>query len=357
MDLDALLAARESDGASGENLEYDADFMELQRVAAPGEDRQAGKEIIAGEEPDFADVAKRAIGILERAHDLRAAVILAGAKLNTDGIAGFAEALTYVRRCLEDYWETCHPVLDADDDNDPTMRINALVGLAGTAQTPGIMLKYLRRTPLTRSRTFGKLSLRDIQMSTGEIPTPEGVTPPDRAGISAAFADTPAEVVTAALAAARQAQSELKSIEAVFSDRTPGLGPDLSEARKIVQQMVRHLAENSTSEAEAEAKAKADAAPDDDAADEDAAGGAAPVARRGGGGPTGSIATAHDARAALDRLIDYFKRNEPSSPVPIILERAKRLVGADFLTIIKDMAPDGLDSVKNIGGIKDDDDD
>jgi type VI secretion system protein ImpA len=43
--------------------------------------------------------------------------------------------------------------------------------------------------------------------------------------------------------------------------------------------------------------------------------------------------------------------------VPIILERAKRLVGADFLTIMKDLAPDGLVSVMNIGGIKPSDDD
>ena len=65
----------------------------------------------------------------------------------------------------------------------------------------------------------------------------------------------------------------------------------------------------------------------------------------------GSIETAQDARNALDRVIDYFSRFEPSSPVPIILERAKRLVGADFMTIMKDMAPAGLDSVMMIGGI------
>ncbi len=71
----------------------------------------------------------------------------------------------------------------------------------------------------------------------------------------------------------------------------------------------------------------------------------------------GSIETAQDARAALDKVMAYFRKYEPSSPVPIILERAKRLVGADFMTIMKDMAPGGLDSVKMIGGLGDDDDD
>ena len=46
----------------------------------------------------------------------------------------------------------------------------------------------------------------------------------------------------------------------------------------------------------------------------------------------------------------------PSSPIPMLLERAKRLVNADFLTIIKDMAPHGLDNVQTIGGLDEDDD-
>lgn len=342
MDLDALLAARESDGASGDNLEYDFDFMELQRVATPGEERQAGNDIIAGEDPDFADAATRALAILERAHDLRAAVILADAVLNTKGVAGFAEAVAYIRGVLDQHWDTCHPQLDADDDNDPTMRINAVAGL-GSALT----LRYLRRAPLTQSRTFGRITLRDIQISTGEVPAPEEGTFLDKAGVSAAFADTPAEAVTAMLAAARQVQADLKAIDAIFSDKTPGFGPDLDELRKTVQQMVRHLADH----------AAGDVAPAGEAeAMEQASGGAAPAARRGGGG-SGFVDSAQDARDALDRVIDYFKREEPSSPVPIILERAKRLVGADFLTIMKDMAPDGLESVMNIGGIKPVDDD
>ena len=131
MDLDALLAAREGEKPSGENLEYDFDFMQLQIAAQPGEERQAGAEILAAEDPDFKDVEARALAVLERSHDLRAAVILAAAVLHTKGLPGFAEVLAYIRGCLDQHWDTCHPQLDADDDNDPTMRINAVKGLAG----------------------------------------------------------------------------------------------------------------------------------------------------------------------------------------------------------------------------------
>ena len=50
------------------------------------------------------------------------------------------------------------------------------------------------------------------------------------------------------------------------------------------------------------------------------------------------------------KIIEYYKKNEPSSPVPVLLRRAKALVGADFMTIIKDMAPNGVENVEVVGG-------
>lgn len=349
MDLDALLADRDSDGASGEDLEYDYDFMELQRVAAPGEDRQAGNEIIAGEEPDFRDVESRALAILERSHDIRAAVILANARLNTKGLGGFAEAVTYIRRCLEERWETCHPILDADDDDDPTMRVNAVRGLAGASTT----LRYLRRTPLTQSRTFGRLNLLNIQQGYGEVALAEGQSADyDRSGVNAAFADTDPAVLAATLAAAKQILADLNAIDRIIGKKASGVDFSIDDAIKMAQVMVRHVGEHVAGEPPAE-----DTDAETASADGESAAAAAPPARRAGGGVSGAVETAGDARAALDRVIDYFKRYEPSSPVPIILERAKRLVGADFMAIMKDMAPQGLENVRMIGGLSDDDDD
>ena len=356
MDLEALLAARDGEEPSGENLEYDFDFMQLQIAAQPGEEKQAGSEILAAEDPDFKDVEAKALAVLERAHDLRAAVILAAAVLQTRGLGGFAEVVAYIRGCLEQHWDTCHPQLDVDDDNDPTMRINAVQGMSGTGTVmaaPTAVITGLRRVPLTASRTFGRLNLRDIQIALGEIPPPEdSKVSLDRTAVAAAFADTGDEANAATLAAIRAAMADVKAVEAAFADKTPGYGPDLDELRRILGQLARHVGDH-----------VAGAAPAGDEIDEaspaSAAGGSGGAVRRSGGGGggamPGSVETAQDARNALDKVIGYFNRYEPSSPVPIILERAKRLVGADFMTIMKDMAPAGLDSVMMIGGISEDD--
>ncbi|MGY8752154.1 MAG: type VI secretion system protein TssA, partial [Fidelibacterota bacterium] len=63
-----------------------------------------------------------------------------------------------------------------------------------------------------------------------------------------------------------------------------------------------------------------------------------------------------DVKKTLDQVITYYEKNEPSSPVPVLIKRAKRLVGADFVSIIKDIAPNGMDNVEIVAGITDDDD-
>jgi type VI secretion system protein ImpA len=54
----------------------------------------------------------------------------------------------------------------------------------------------------------------------------------------------------------------------------------------------------------------------------------------------------------LDALCDYYARNEPSSPVPMLLTRAKRLVDKSFIDIIRDLAPAGLAEAEVIGGVE-----
>lgn len=343
MDVSKLLETHGDDEPSGENLEYDPAFVEMELAAQPGEERQVGDSIIEADEAEHAEVIKLAEAVLERSHDIRAAVFYAEAALYTRGLIGLADATAFVRGCLEQYWATCHPELDEDDDNDPTMRINAVQGLGG-ADT---VVRALRHTPLTESRMFGQLSMRMIDAAEGTIQAPASMTDvPDAASVSAAFQDTDAEVLKGFFEAASAAQENLKAIDAAFVAHTPGQGPDLEEMHKALGHIVRRLADMVGGEA-------ADAVDGElgDAGGEGAAAG-------GGGGPraVGGINSPHDVSNALDRIIGYYQRAEPSSPVPILLERAKRLVGADFLTIVKDMASHGKDQVYTIGGIKEEED-
>ncbi len=349
MDPAVLLQSRGDDSPSGENLEYDPTFTEMELVALPGEERQVGDTVVEAEPPDYRELAEKSLAVLEQSHDLRAAVFLADAVLHTEGMAGFADVTTYIRGCLEQYWPTCHPELDADDDDDPVMRINAVQDLSGQPDGlggPSPVYRSLRRAPLTDSRSFGRLSLRDMEIAEGIITAPEGMdNVPDPATVSAAFQDTDDEHLAGLLAAVQLAEENVKAISAVFDEQTPGQGPELTGLIKLLYQIRRRVAEHSGADQTEDAEA-------DEDTDSDAPAGAAAVAARGG---VGGINSPNDVSNALDRIIAYYRRAEPSSPVPLILERAKRLVNADFLTIMQDMAPQGVDNVHLIGGIDDDD--
>ena len=52
----------------------------------------------------------------------------------------------------------------------------------------------------------------------------------------------------------------------------------------------------------------------------------------------------------MDKISDSSQRHEPSSPVPLLMGRAKRLVSLSFMEILKDMAPGGLSQASTIGG-------
>ncbi len=337
IDVEALLAEFEGDSACGDDLEYDPDFIELESISKPKEEQQVGSSVLAGEEVDFSRVGSMAIGILERSKDLRAAIFLAEAVLHRDGFVPFERVMAYIHGALDRYWECVHPELDEDDDDDPTMRVNAMRGLAD----PDTVLRAVRRAPLTDSRAMGRFSLRHISIADGEIAPGEGENPIDHATISAAFQDTDAEVMTAIREAVSNSRDHIKNITAVMDDKVGALGPDLSELDKELfkaQSAIASVLGGDIAEA--------------DVAEEGGAGDGAPAAQASAP-VSGAINTRDDVTRMIDKICEYYARSEPSSPVPVLLQRARRLVAADFVTIMKDMASDGMNQVRTIGGLED----
>jgi len=62
------------------------------------------------------------------------------------------------------------------------------------------------------------------------------------------------------------------------------------------------------------------------------------------------IRSREDVIRVLDKLCEYYAQHEPSSPLPLLLKRAKRLTSLSFMEIIQDLAPDAVAQAKSIGG-------
>ena len=331
MNVDQLAGEISADAPSGENLEYEQVFIDLELAVAPKEEQQIGDEIRPAEEPDFGTVEAKALEVLAKSHDLRAAVHLAVARLSRGGIEGLGEALDLIRRYLEEHWETCHPMLDAEDDNDPTMRVNALAAIADRAT----VLNRLSRAPLTESRAFGRIGLQEVEGATGEA----------QARFHAALKDTDEAVLETRRAAVEAALGAVRAIEAKCDAEIPGRGPDLSELVTRFSAISKLLRQAGGS---AEAAGGEETVP---------AEGAERKENRIVQSGDGTIRSTADVTRAIEQIVAFYQQTEPSSPVPILLERAKRLVNADFMTIIRDIAPEGMDNVRTLTGLGEDDDD
>jgi type VI secretion system protein ImpA len=69
-------------------------------------------------------------------------------------------------------------------------------------------------------------------------------------------------------------------------------------------------------------------------------------------GAIGAISSREDATRALDAVAEFFRRTEPSSPVPLVVERAKRLVSMNFLEVLADIAPEAVEQARAAGGLR-----
>ena len=68
---------------------------------------------------------------------------------------------------------------------------------------------------------------------------------------------------------------------------------------------------------------------------------------------SGSIKSRQEALRALDAVANFFRQTEPSSPVPLFVERAKRLVSKTFLEALTEIIPDAVPQAKAASGIRD----
>ncbi|MEM9783004.1 MAG: type VI secretion system protein TssA [Pseudomonadota bacterium] len=344
-DVDALLRPVSAEEPSGPDLEYESEFTALFLAAQPGQEQQMGDSVIEATEPDWAEVSRQSGAILEKTKDLRVGVVMAQAVLKREGWTAFAEATRYLKALVEDFWDTCHPQLDAEDDNDPTMRANAIRNLCDTDG----LLKTLHRQPLTESRMFGRLALRDLEVASGDVSKPSDMeTSPDMTEVAAAFKDTGAERVAEIRDATAAARDNIKAVATTFDTRIGGQSPDLSKIVEMASAIAKHVDRHCEIPA-------AGAEGEDAAAD-----GAVPAATNGAAAmvaappppPPGTISSREDVDRALEKIIDYYNKNEPSSPVPMLIARARRLVTADFMTIMQDLAPGGVTEFVTVSGVE-----
>jgi type VI secretion system protein ImpA len=229
---------------------------------------------------------------------------------------------------VERHWEHLHPQLDAADHGDPTARINALMPLLH----PGAGLADLRAASLTGRR--GSPTVREIELALARAePDPSESVPTEEAlleGVATALSESPevGPLMQAGLAAieglAATLDARLASVQCV----------DLAPLKKLLQGV-----------ADAGLRAAGRAVPTGGAGLPAVLSVSATVPLA-----AGAIATRDDAIRALERACEWIERNEPSNPAPLLIRRSQRLMSKNFIDIVRDLMPEGVDQIEKLAG-------
>jgi type VI secretion system protein ImpA len=336
MDPQQLLPETVEKPPCGPNLEYDPAFLELERAGQGKREQQFGNLIIPSEEPDWGGVRERAEALLRLSKDLRVAIWLARSLIHELGVAGLASGLSLIVQLLERYWDAVHPQLDADDGNDPTMRINALAPLVD----PDGVLRDVRRSVFLRSRSGGNLLVRDVEGALGKLPAPaqgKKATPGEVESIVRAAATED----MAPVHAVKEAAESLAGLNRLLAgrvgvERAPDLRP-LAAVVGSLQQVCDKVLGTQGAPAGMPATEAVHASPMSGMA-------SLPVSE--------VIGSREDAIRLLDKVCEYLERHEPANPAPLLIRRAKRLMTMGFVDIINDLVPESLVQIQTIAGVK-----
>ena len=332
--VEALLTPIGEASPCGDDLEYDAAFTALTTAAQGKPEQQFGDTVIPAVEPEWREVAEQSDAILRRSKDVRAAVLLLRASTRLQGLAGFVAGLELLTRLLDRFWDGIHPKLDAEDDNDPTMRLNALAPLGDET----MVLRDLYDAQVGVAPGVGAIRVRDIAVANNALNAVGGEATYSPAqiqgGLEALHAEWP-ELIQAAIGV----PGLVEKLQALLVERTGRSDAiDLSPVRTIGRMLQK-------------ACSAAIGAPEEAGATEETQG----DAPQAGGAPRpaaarGEIQSRQDALQMLDRVIRFLEQTEPGNPAPLLIERAKKLIGVSFLEIMANLAPGALDTIETVTG-------
>ena len=339
--VEKLLAPISPEQPCGPDLSYDPRLEELETILKGKPEVEMGSVKKPAEPPDWRDLKDKSALFLDECKHLRAAMMLCCAWLKTGGLTGFNDGLQMVRGLVEQYWPALYPLLDPEDNNDPTQRLNMLGGLTaprGSVDGWLTIVDYLFVAPVCQPKGAPPITYEQIQAAKQKESSPESApaNAPDPAKLAAAIRG----VAQQAAAQHKILQESLESVRALDQFLTTTLGSSSTISFDVLDKTLQEMVDAVGSYvAEGEADAGASSG--------EAGTGASDAAPESGAiHVSGSVRTREDVVRAIDSICEYYVQVEPSSPVPYLLRRAQKLAMMNFVQAVQELSLANIDSLR-----------
>jgi type VI secretion system protein ImpA len=326
--LEKLLSPVSEEAPSGEDLAYDTERSEIEQAFESSVSVDTTGAAAAAVDVDW----RRIIGLIERqsarTKDLWLAVYLCRAGARSGDLALIATGAEFLAGLCEMFWDTVHPQVDEYGFQG---RKTPCESLARRSE----FLGPLRRVPVLVHPRLGSFSGDDLERFSTVAEAAEGY------GIfRAALNETPEEMLQTAAQQFAAISAAIRRVDVVLMEKAEGdTGANFATTYETLKELRESVLKFCSAPPEEEV------APEAEAQDAGAApGAAAPSKAR----LSGQIESREDVLKALDAISEYYRRNEPSSPVPLVLKRAREWVNVDFLDLLTDIAPDAIAEARRL---------
>lgn len=316
MDVETLLQPVSDDAPAGEDLYGDPERTQIE-LAFEGD----------ADEVDWREIVRLIEQQATRTKDVWLGVYLAraGARLGRLDVA--VAGTQFLAGMFDRYWNSMHPALDE-------LGFQGRKGPCESLIRIGEFLGPLRRVTLVSHPRLGSYSGDDLKRFDEEGASADGY-----GMFRAAINEVPAEELQQTVAQLEAMRDALAQVDRVLVDHADGdTGTDFTAAYAAIDSIRSALLPY------------AGLAPEEAGAVEEPVAGVVTPAAASAGGPRigGRVESREDVIKAIDAIADYYRRNEPGSPIPVALERVRGWVTMDFLTLLKDITPDGINQAETV---------
>jgi type VI secretion system protein ImpA len=348
IDFEALLAPISEERPTGENLQYSGLHDEIREARRADEDLEQGDWKRDLKVADWWQVSTLSTEALTfKTKDLQVCAWLVEALVKLHGLAGLRDGLKLIRGLHEQFWERLYPDVDEDDLE---ARANAL---AWMDRQTALSIKEAQITSATSGPNFSYIHYEDAKQF--DIPEDLSALESEQRermeelkervarehkltteDWSKAKRTTPRSFFEGIHTLLDECWAEYLSLDSVmdekFGRQTPGLGDlkkSLDALRSLIANIVKEKRISEPYPGETE-----EFVPGEERGGEGGAGLGAPAG--------GSIRARQDAFRRLAEASDYFRINEPHSPVSYLVQRAIKWGQMPLDMWLEDVIKDGL---------------
>lgn len=367
-DCERWLNPFDGDNPSGQSLRHENEFATLVALATPKfkivEDENNNPIDRKAEPINWGDVLALAEDLSAIGRDIRLLTVVARGLAGENGLTGAIEGVELLTSSLDQYWDSIHPQIRTGGNS--TRRLGAIRELENDEAG---LWGDLQRMEVINERGIGSVTLGHLaQASLNDAQVlakgPSGLSDSEQAELiehhhsvlqrskvaCRSMADNNADAFEELASNVLALEKALTALEDKVAEKLEGANLKFSDFKPSLVQISKTL---SGTERAQEPEAKENTPTVTNVTEQNENSSTSDVGSRGGHTIPAKLNSRDEVQTCLQLIIDFYERTEPSSPIPLLATRMKKMVPMDFLELMSELAPAGLKEFNNVAGTSD----